>query len=91
MILGGGRLELKGREKKIAMKNMTDGSPIKLIFLFAVPMLIGNIFQQLYNMVDSIVVGNYVGKIALAAVGTGFPIIFMMSSMFIGIALEQLY
>lgn len=87
MILGGGRLELKDKEMKHAMKNMTEGSPIKLIFAFAVPMLIGNIFQQLYNMVDSIVVGNYVGKIALAAVGTGFPIIFMMSSMFIGIAL----
>lgn len=80
-------MELKDKEMKLAMKNMTEGSPIKLIFAFAVPMLIGNIFQQLYNMVDSIVVGNYVGKIALAAVGTGFPIIFMMSSMFIGIAL----
>jgi len=80
-------LELENNEDKKEIKNMTEGSPLKLIFAFAVPMLIGNIFQQLYNMVDSIVVGNYVGKIALAAVGTGFPIIFMMSSMFIGIAL----
>lgn len=80
-------MDLKSDGNKNAMKNMTDGNPLKLIFAFAVPMLIGNIFQQLYNMVDSIVVGNYVGKIALAAVGTGFPIIFMMSSMFIGIAL----
>ncbi len=80
-------MELKGKKTKNSAKNMTDGSPIKIIFVFAVPMLIGNVFQQLYNMVDSIVVGNYVGKIALAAVGTGFPIIFMMSSMFIGIAL----
>ncbi len=78
---------MKSKETNNSIKNMTEGSPIKLIFAFAVPMLIGNIFQQLYNMVDSIVVGNYVGKIALAAVGTGFPIIFMMSSMFIGIAL----
>lgn len=80
-------MELKNDEDKKEIKNMTEGSPLRLIFAFAVPMLIGNIFQQLYNMVDSIVVGNYVGKIALAAVGTGFPIIFMMSSMFIGIAL----
>lgn len=78
-------MELKDNDNK--MKNMTEGSPLKLIFAFAVPMLIGNIFQQLYNMVDSIVVGNYVGKIALAAVGTGFPIIFMTVSMFIGIGL----
>lgn len=80
-------MQLKNNEEKNKMKNMTEGSPIKLIFAFAVPMLIGNIFQQLYNMVDSIIVGNYVGKIALAAVGTGFPVIFMVSSMVIGIAL----
>lgn len=66
---------------------MTEGSPLKIILTFAFPMLIGNVFQQLYNMVDSIVVGNYVGKLALAAVGTGFPIIFMMAAMFIGLGL----
>lgn len=48
-------------------------------------MLLGNIFQQLYNMVDSIVVGNVIGDQALAAVGTGFPIIYMLSSLFMGI------
>ena len=66
---------------------MTEGNPFKLILTFAFPMFIGNIFQQLYNMVDSIVVGNYVGKIALAAVGTGFPVIFLMSSLFIGLGM----
>lgn len=65
--------------------DMTSGSPYKLIFLFSIPLLIGNILQQLYNMVDSIVVGNIVGAKALAAVGTGFPIIFMLSSLFMGI------
>ena len=60
---------------------MAEGSPPKIILRFALPMLVGNILQQLYNMVDSIVVGNYVGKLALAAVGTGFPIIFMLSAM----------
>ena len=65
--------------------DMTAGSPYKLIFLFSIPLLIGNILQQFYNMVDSIVVGNIVGAKALAAVGTGFPIIFMLSSLFMGI------
>ena len=69
------------------INTMTEGNPFKLILLFALPMLIGNVLQQLYNMVDSIVVGNYVGKIALAAVGTGFPVIFLMSSLFIGIGI----
>ena len=65
--------------------DMTTGNPYKLIILFSIPLLIGNVFQQLYNMVDSIVVGNFIGEKALAAVGTGFPIIFMLSSLFMGI------
>ena len=60
------------------IKDMTKGSEAKHILVFAVPMLIGNIFQQLYNMVDAAVVGRYVGKGALAAVGTCFPIIFFL-------------
>ena len=74
-------------KKTTSISDMTFGNPYRLIFLFSVPLLIGNVFQQLYNMVDSIVVGNYVGSKALAAVGTGFPIIFMMSSLFIGIGM----
>ncbi len=67
--------------------DMTLGSPYKLIFAFSIPLLIGNIFEQLYNMVDSIVVGNFIGEKALAAVGTAFPIIFMMSSLFMGVGI----
>lgn len=52
------------------VRDMTQGSPFKVITLFAIPLFIGSIFQQIYNMVDSIVVGNYVGAEALAAVGT---------------------
>lgn len=52
------------------VRDMTSGSPLKMITLFAVPMFIGNVFQQVYNMVDSIVVGKFVGSNALAAVGT---------------------
>ncbi len=67
------------------MTDMTQGNPYRLILLFSLPLLFGNVLQQLYNMVDSIVVGNVIGDKALAAVGTGFPIIFMMSSLFMGI------
>lgn len=73
--------------KKSMATNMTEGNAYKLILMFSLPMLLGNVFQQLYNMVDSIVVGNFVGEKALAAVGTGFPVIFMMSALFMGIGM----
>ncbi|MEG1874483.1 MAG: MATE family efflux transporter [Angelakisella sp.] len=72
-------------KKPIGMTDMTTGSPLRLIFFFSLPLLAGNLFQQLYNMVDSMVVGRYVGDAALAAVGTGFPIFFMLSSLFMGV------
>ena len=67
--------------------DMTCGSPTRLMVSFSLPLLAGNVLQQLYNMVDSIVVGNYVGSSALTAVGTGFPVIFLMASLFIGFAM----
>lgn len=66
--------------------NMTVGSPAKHILKFALPLLIGNLFQQLYNMVDSIVVGNYVGSDALAAVGTCGSTNFLFFSLCSGLA-----
>lgn len=69
------------------MQNLTVGKEAGVIFRFAVPMLIGNVFQQLYNTVDSIVVGQGVGKEALAAVGASFPIIFLMVSLVMGITM----
>lgn len=69
------------------MQDLTQGKEISVIFKFAMPMLIGNIFQQLYNMVDSMVVGQYLGADALAAVGASFPIIFSISAMVIGITI----
>ncbi|EUJ18598.1 hypothetical protein G161_11936 [Listeria monocytogenes FSL F6-684] len=51
------------------MKDMTTGNPTKLIFLFAMPMLIGNLFQQFYTMIDAVIVGKFVSVDALAAVG----------------------
>ena len=65
---------------------MTEGSPAKHIFYFALQLLAGSFLQQLYNMVDSWVVGNYVGDGALAAVGVGFPVIFMFTSLFMGLS-----
>lgn len=58
-----------------------------MILKFAIPMLLGNVFQQLYNVVDSVVVGKYIGKEALAAVGTSSPIIFLLVSFIIGVTM----
>ena len=66
--------------------DMTEGSIPRLLIHFALPLLIGNIFQQLYNTVDSIVVGNYVNKQALAAVGCTGPIINTLIGLFAGLA-----
>jgi putative MATE family efflux protein len=68
------------------MKDLTVGKESKLILWFAMPMLLGNVFQQLYNIIDSIIVGNYLGKEALAAVGASFPVIFVLLSLVIGIS-----
>ncbi len=70
-------------------KNITDmtvGSPTKHIIKFTLPLLLGNLFQQLYNMVDSIVVGNYVGADALAAVGACGSMNFLFFSLSSGLA-----
>ncbi len=65
---------------------MTEGVIWKKILLFSLPLLLGNVFQQLYNTVDSIIVGNYIGGDALAAVGTSGPIINLLVGFFMGIA-----
>ena len=65
---------------------MTTGSIPRHLIRFSIPLLIGNLFQQLYNTVDSIVVGNYVGHEALAAVGCTTPIVNMLIGLFVGLA-----
>lgn len=65
---------------------MTEGNIFKQILIFTLPLLLGNLFQQLYNTVDVIVVGNYVGKDALAAVGASTPIINMLVGFFMGVS-----
>ena len=66
--------------------DMRVGAPWKSILWFTLPMLIGNIAQQLYNTVDSIVVGEYIGDNALAAVGSAGPIVNLLLVLFIGIS-----
>ena len=76
-----------GKLKKLfAPMDMTEGAPWKSIAVFAVPMVIGNVAQQLYSTVDSVVVGKYVGDNALAAVGSASPILNMLYVLFIGIS-----
>ncbi|HBV81903.1 MAG: MATE family efflux transporter [Lachnospiraceae bacterium] len=72
-------------EKK-AVFSMTEGSPSRLLLKFTIPMLIGNLFQQFYNMVDSIVVGRFVGSNALAAVGATGSLNFLFFAMSFGIS-----
>lgn len=72
--------------KRTFIKDMTQGSPVKLLLTFSLPMLLGNIFQQFYNMVDSIVVGNFVGANALAAVGACGSLNFLFFSLCFGLS-----
>ena len=69
------------------MKDLTTGNEARLIFNFALPMLIGNVFQQLYTSVDGIIVGRVLGKGALAAVGISFPVTFLLISLIMGVAM----
>lgn len=65
--------------------DMTTGNPVKLILLFSIPLLIGNIFQQFYSMVDTIIVGRFVGVEALAAVGATSSMVFLVNGFVMGL------
>ena len=71
---------------KTADRDMTQGGIFRALLLFSLPLLAGNFFQQCYNTVDSIVLGNFVGKAALAAVGTTTPIINTLIGLFLGLS-----
>lgn len=73
-------------QKKTKTRDMTSGSIVKQVILFSLPLMLGNIFQMLYNTVDSVVVGNFVGTEALAAVGATTIIINMLVFFFNGFA-----
>jgi len=67
--------------------NMTEGAIKKKLISFAVPLFLGNLFQQLYNTADSLIVGNYLGQQALASVSSSGPLIFMLIGFFNGVAM----
>ncbi|MGP1416117.1 MAG: MATE family efflux transporter [Treponema sp.] len=71
------------------MKDLTEGSEAKVLILFSLPMLLGNLLQQLYNVVDTIVVGKYVSEKALSAVGQAFPIVVVFLSLIMGFSLAS--
>ena len=72
--------------KSHTLRNMTSGSISGHLLAFAIPLFLGSLLQQLYNMVDSWVVGQYVSEVALAAVGIGFPINNMFIALFMGLS-----
>ena len=74
-------------EKQSTVRDMTEGTIWKHLIKFAFPLFIGNIFQQLYNTVDSIVVGNFVGADALGAVTSTVPIVLTLIGAFIGMSM----
>ncbi|WP_300380907.1 MATE family efflux transporter [Clostridium sp.] len=67
------------------IKDMTKGNPIKLMLLFSLPVLIGNIFQQIYSMVDTIIVGRYIGVEAFAAVGLTGSLNYLINGLIVGL------
>ena len=71
-------MQTSNLKKNMAGKDMTKGNPLKLIFLYSMPLLVGNIVQQFYNMADTIIVGKLLGTRALAAVGTTGPMNFLI-------------
>ncbi len=68
-------------------KDLTKGNVSKTLLLFALPMIIGNIFQQLYNIADTIIVGREIGADAIGAVGVSFPIVFLLIAVSVGIGI----
>lgn len=69
------------------LTNLTTGSVTKSILLFAAPMIAGNLFQQFYNIADTLIVGHYLGSDALAAVGASFTLMTFLTSIFIGLCM----
>jgi len=79
-------LEILRKEDEFMEKDMTSGSPAGIILSFTVPVFIGNVFQQFYNMVDAIIVGKFVGTKALAAVGATGTVTFLIWGLIMGAA-----
>ena len=76
----------RGLKAFFGAQDMTVGNPTTVLLKFSLPLLLGNFVQQLYNTVDAIVVGYYIGDNALAAVGAANPILNLLLSLFMGVA-----
>lgn len=74
------------KERHISEKDMTTGPPGRLIFRFAIPLMVGNLFQQLYNLVDSIVIGRFVGGTELGGIGCTSSIDYLIFSLGYGVS-----
>lgn len=68
-------------------KNLTNGNITKSLLLFAIPMILGNLLQQTYNIVDTLIVGRFIGTHALAAVGSSFSLMTFLTSIFLGLCM----
>ena len=68
-------------------KNLTEGSILKTMLIFAVPMILGNLLQQVYNIADTMVVGRFLGAEALAAVGSAYTLMIFLTSVTIGLCM----
>ena len=77
--------QIKWGKKDFMKTDMTQGKPVKVLLGFTIPVFIGNVFQQFYNMVDAVVVGKFVGTKALAAVGSTGTIIFLIIGFLLGL------
>jgi len=76
------------RFKKLLMRiDMTEGTPWKKLGIFAIPMIIGNIFQQLYSISDAIILGRFIGDYALAAIGSSMPLFFLIIVVMMGVSM----
>jgi len=73
--------------ERFSSVDMTEGTPWKKLLLFTIPLLIGNIFQQLYSTVDAIFLGRFVGDNALAAIGSSIPLFFLILMLCMGVAM----
>ena len=79
---------LSNREEVwILIKDLTKGNETKAIISFAIPMIIGNLFQQLYNIADTIIVGQFIGSSALAAVGSSYTLMVFLTSIILGLCM----
>jgi len=78
---------MKQFKKTFSAIDMTQGTPWRKLLLFAVPLLIGNIFQQFYSIADAIILGQFVGDYALAAVGSSMPIFFLIMVLLMGVSI----